>query len=448
LADHPTPAELEDLVFCRLSAERAREVISHLMDGCAVCRAELVFNLKWMLGFEEPPERVLTPLEDAAYDAALDRAFTATKKKALEIRLEQKRQAMALLDDGVALPELPPHFRGLPFFEVLLERSWSLRHENPAEMLRLAAWAQLLSQTFGPADLLEVTQIADLQCLAWIELGNAYRVADELVEAEVALSRATDLLMQGTRDELLAARLLAIQAALFGAKREFDLAETALDMAYAAYRRHGDNHLAGRVIIKKGIYAGYNGHSEEALRLLGQGLELIDNQREPGLVYLAAHNQARLLMDSGRAREARIVLFNLKAQGLDLGRVTELKLRWLEGQINAELGELERAEVALRGVKQGFEAADLGYKAALAGLELGAVLLRRGRTDDAIREVLQAADVFQSVKVKREAAASVLLLRRSFEQRTVNAVLLNRVIGLLRHGEDAAGARFEASAEE
>lgn len=450
LDDHPTPVELEGLVSSQISADRAREVISHLIGGCAVCRAALVSNLQWMLGLEHPPERVLTPQEETAYDAVLDRVFARTTQKAVEIRREQKRQALSLLDDGVeSLPELPPQLRGLPLFEALLERSWSLRHENPAEMVRLAAWAQLLSETFGPEDLLVDSQIADLQCRAWLELGNAYRVADELAEAEIALGRATDLLMKGSRSEILAARLLDIQASLYGDQREFRLAETALDMAYASYRRRGDIHLAGRAIIKKGIYAGYRGDSEEALRLLGQGVELIDEAREPRLVYLAFHNQARLLLDSGRARDARKALFKLKARGLDPGgRVTELKLRWLEGQINAELGELERAEQALLAVRQGFEEAELGYKAALVGLELGAVLLRHGRTDDAIREVLQAADVFLAIKVRREAAASVLLLRTSFEQQKADTALLNHVIGLLRRGEDAASARIEASAEE
>lgn len=399
---------------------------------------------------EGPPERALTAQEDAAYEAALDRAFTAILQKAGELQRDKKRQALALLAAGMdALPEVPAHLMGVPFFDALLEQSWSLRYENPTEMVRLAAWAQLLSETFGPGDLLQGPQIADLRCRAWIELGNAYRVADELGEAEVALSRATDLFMQGTQDDLLAARLFDIQASLFGAQRDFGLAETVLDMAYASYRRRGDIHLAGRAIIKKGIYAGYRGDSEEALRLLEQGVELIDEVREPRLVYLAFHNRARLLLDSGRAREARVALFNLKARGLDPGgRVTELKLRWLEGQINAELGKLERAEQVLLDVKQGFEEAELGYKAALVGLELGAVLLRRGRTDAAIREVLQAADVFQAIKVRREAAASVLLLRRSFEQQKTDAALLNHVIGLLRSGEDAPGARIEASAEE
>jgi len=438
---HPTPAELEEFVWNRVSAERGREIVSHLVSGCDECRAVAAPHLSALLGDTDPPPRVLTPQEDAAYEAAIDRVFTTVLRKAGEIRLERRREALALLEAGVeALPDLPPHLHGIPVLEALLERSWSLRYENPSAMVRFAVWAQLLAEKLEPGGFLGKTEIADIRCRTWIELGNAYRVADDLQEAECALGRATDFLMQGSRDELLAARLFDIQASLYGAQRQFDLAETALDMACSSYRLRGDNHLAGRTIIKKGIYTGYRGDSDEAIRLLAEGAALIDEQREPRLVYLAFHNQARLLLDSGRAREARIALFNLNARGLDSGgRLTELKLRWLEAQINAELGKLDLAEQGLFEVKEAFEEAELGYKAALAGLELGAVLLRRGRPADATREVLQAADVFQAVGVRREAAASLLLLRKTFERQKADAALLNHVITLLRRGEDQAG---------
>ena len=67
---------------------------------------------------------------------------------------------------------------------------------------------------------------------------------------------------RGTEDELLAARLFNIQASLLGDARRFDLAETALDLVFAIHRRRGDKHQAGRALIKKGIYAGYQGNPE------------------------------------------------------------------------------------------------------------------------------------------------------------------------------------------
>ncbi len=61
----------------------------------------------------------------------------------------------------------------------------------------------------------------------------------------------------------------------------------------------------------------------------------------------------------------------------------------------------------------GFEEAGLPYKAALVALELGLILFRRGRVDEAIQEVLAAVRVFQSLGITREVNASVLLLRKA-----------------------------------
>ena len=88
-------------------------------------------------------------------------------------------------------------------------------------------------------------------------------------------------------------------------------------------------------------------------------------------------------------------------------------------------------------MRQGFEEAGLGYKAALAGLELGLVRLRRGRTGPAITDVLAAVRVFLSLGIAREAAASVLLLRQSFERQVADAALLEYVIGVLHRADEA-----------
>lgn len=450
LDEHPSPEELEDFVWDFLPARRARVVASHLAGGCADCRAAVAPHL-WILGRAEPPERVLTPAEDAAYEVAMDRAFSVVVEKAAELRQKRRREALKLLVDArlEELPEVPRYLKGVPLVEALLERSWALRHEDPQEMVRLAELARMLVERLKPVALqLGTHELADLRSRVWMELGNAYRVADDLAEAEGALGRAVQHFLQGTGDEVLMARLFDFQGSLYGALRHFDLGQAALHNAFAIHMRRGDTHLAGRSLIKQATYLGHRGDSEEAIRLLKQGLGLIDERRDPGLVYLACHNQARLLLDCGRPREARIALFNLKARGLDLGgRVTELKLRWLEGQINVGMGELDRAEQTLLEVRTGFEKACLGYKAALAGLEAAAVMLQRGRTDAAIREALQDLDIFLAVGIGREAAASVLLLRKSFERNVIDAKLLERVIGLLRRGEDGGRSRSEVPAD-
>jgi tetratricopeptide (TPR) repeat protein len=450
LNNHPSLAELEGFVWSRVSEERARDIVCHLVRGCERCRAWLAPHLAGLLGKAEPPERALPAGESARYDAALDRAFAAAFQRVEELARERRSEALGLIS-GLPLdelPEVPPHLRGVPLFEALLERSWSLRHEDPEAMVRVAERARELAERLESGEL-TARPLADLQCRAWVELGNAYRVADHLAEAEQSLGRAAELYVGGSQDELLAARLFDVQASLWASCRRFDLARTALDLVFAIHRRRGNKHLAGRALISQGVYVGYQGESEEAIHLIERGVDLIDEDRDARLVHLAFHNQARLLLDCGRLREARIALWKAKARGMDAaGRINELKLRWLEGQINAGLGELERAETALLEVANGFEEAGLGYKAALASLELGAVMLRRARTGAAIERVLAAARVFLSLRIAREAAASVLLLRESFERQVADAALLAHVIELLRRAEDARGGPVDPPAGE
>ncbi|HTG31794.1 MAG TPA: hypothetical protein VLB76_02595 [Thermoanaerobaculia bacterium] len=449
--DHPTPEDLAGFIWNRVPSDRARAIVSHLVRGCDPCRAAVVPHLASLFGRAEPPEPVLLPGEDAEYEAALDRAFATASRWSRDWKGESTRAALSLISEASMekLPEVPPHLQGMPLFEALLERSWALRHESPEEMVKAAEWARVLAERLEPDELEGATVPADLQCRAWIELGNAYRVADDLPEAQNALGRATELYLEGTQDELLAAHLFDIQASLLGDCRRFDLAETALDLVFAIYQRAGDEYLAGRALISKGMCVGYQGRAEHAVELIGQGLALINESRDPRLMYIALHNQARFLMDCGRLRDARIALWTLKARGLDAGgRINELKVRWLEGQINAALGELERAEAALLEVMLGFEEVELPYKAALAGLELGLVMFRRGRTDAAIEEVLAAVQVFQALGIAREVSVSVLLLRKAIDRELLDVKLLEYVIDQLHRAEEARGGPFEPPAGE
>ncbi len=445
--DHPTPAELEGFAWNRTPADRTRAIMAHLMGGCSSCRAAFAPHFAALIGLAPPPELALSPKEDAEYDAVIDRVFTSVLARAREMR--KGRMPAALAASSVeALPEIPqsaPPSAEMPRFEALLQQSWALRNDNPTEMVRLAEQARDLAESLGSP--MTAAAAADLRCRAWIELGNAHRVADNFSAAERALGRATEIFLSGSQDEILAARLFTVQASTLGDCRRFDLAETALDLVVTIHRRRGDDHEAGRALLKKGIFAGYRGNTEQALQLIEQGLGLLDEERDPALVYSALHNQARLLLDAGQFRAARMALWKAKARGLDPGGwLVELKARWLEGQINAGLGELERAEAAFREVKEGFLEAKLVYKAALVSLELGALLLRRAESEAAAREILAAADTFMALGINREASASVLLLRGAAEQRIVDTRLIEYVADQLRLSEDAEVA-LEAQAE-
>ncbi|HEX7184335.1 MAG TPA: hypothetical protein VF756_21075 [Thermoanaerobaculia bacterium] len=334
----------------------------------------------------------------------------------------------------------------MALFPALLERSWALRHDDPAQMVELARYAVLVAcqldvQRYGFA------QAADLQCRAWAELGNACRVSENHGRAQECFDHAIERYLRGTDDELLLARVLDFQASLYRAERDFPNARTALSLVYDIYRRHGQHHLAGRALISVGISIGYSGEPEKACQLIRRGLASVDEREEANLVFTAIHNQIWFALDCERLDEAERELFLNRGRYYEAGgRLNQLKLRWLEARIDAGRGRIERAEQIFREVAAGFEEANLGYKAALASLYLAEMLLRQEKVEESRQVALRAAEVFQSLKIHREALAAVLFLRRCFRQRQATAAVVKSVITFLRRAEHDPTARFEPPA--
>ncbi len=197
---HPTAVELEGLVVGGLSAEQRRTVIAHLVRGCTACGAVMAQYVPMLAG---RTDRLATPPPpEDIYDGALSRAVEAVRRRGLVLpavpamavaaakTLEQKKQEAVdrLAERGLpGLADVPDFLLGVPLFEALLERSWTLRHEAPAAALELARCAMQVAEGLASGG----REVADLRCRAAIELGNTYRVADELDSAEAALQRAT-----------------------------------------------------------------------------------------------------------------------------------------------------------------------------------------------------------------------------------------------------------------
>jgi len=302
-------------------------------------------------------------------------------------------------------------------------------------MVRLGHLATLVAEQL-PAERFGSDLVLHFRCRAVIELSNAYRVADELTEAEALLGEAAELYESSDGDPLLGARLFDVQASLLGAYRRFNAAGGALDAVYKTYLEHGDAHLAGRALIKKALYTSYDGDSEGSLDLIQEALTLIDPDRDPSLMLLALHNKALFLVESGYHRDSRILLWQAFSRfGQCMGKIQRLKFRWIEGKANAGLQEFDRAEQALSEVRQGFKATGLPYKSALVTLELAMVALRQGHVEKAQWLVLEAAQVFEGLDIRREVLASALLLRKAFETQTITLGLLEDMYKFLNRAE-------------
>ena len=449
---HPTELEMEGFLGGRLSQAGARSMVLHLLS-CLDCRATAASHLPPPLfGSLQPAaleevEEEISPELDAAYEAALDRAFGVVYEQRLALREKSgaRRALTVYLQHGVeGLRKNPGLLRGLTTYRTLLEMCQELRYEDPQRMVDAGFLAVYAADRLSPRRYGGAQRVADLRCRARIELSNAYRVADRLDEAERVLGEAVEAFQAGTLDDLLQARLSDVHASLLADRRCFEDAGEALDTVYAIYQQRGDSHLAGRALISKGIYAGYGGAPEEAIRLLREGLSLIRTERDPALVYAAVHNQAHFLLTCGRLREARSLLWKVPASPEAMGgRVNMLKIRWLAAQIDAELGDCQRAEQALLEVKRGFEDSGLYYKAALVALERVTVMIRQERYEEARDLVVEALGIFKVLRISREALGSLLLLDQAFEEQAVTGAVVEGVLEMLKRTENDPGAGYQ-----
>ena len=395
---------------------------------------------------EEPPE-------EAALDRAIDRAFNVAlqcERRRLARQRRARDKAVAFLEEhGLgALEEAGRKPAGHALFEALLVKSWSLRHENPSLMVRFALEALKTARGLD-ASRHSAEWLVDCQCRAWIELGNAYRVVHQFDKARNCFERAIDLLDLGTGNPLLHIRLLDLQASLAADLHNFPEACMALTLVRDFHRARGDNHMVGRNLIKTGIYTGYAGNREKGIRLLREGMALVDERREPGLVLSAVHNQLWFLVESGFYEEAKNFHFrNLRLFGRAEGKVSRLKIDWLVARIEAGLSRHLSAELGLRDVVKGFEEAQRKGEAALATLDLAAVLLVELRPGEAKALLLQAARSLNELENKGEVKKAVLLLRRAAEAELEAEVLRRFVLEIaafLRRAEHDPNARFELS---
>jgi tetratricopeptide (TPR) repeat protein len=436
---HPSSAELAALLRGELASPRAQVVLDHLLQPCESCLDEVLASL----GIEPVPE------QDAEYDAAIDRAFAVARRHARHLREQQAqaRRILERLERGDELDAaLPVTAEPYAKFRALLDRSWSLRHEDPTRMVSLALMAvkcaeQIDARTYG------ARRVCDFQCAAQASLANAFRVSQQLDAADAAMGRARQLFELGTRSQSVEISLLEREAALDAARRRFKQAIMRLRTVYRYYRQSGENHLAGRALIQQGVYTNYAGYPEKALELWRRSLSLIDASFEPTLAYAALHNQIWILCDCGRYREAERQLFHIRRlQRLAGGRINEIKLRWQEGRIDAGFDRLERAEEAFRDVRQRMAEVNLASDVALVSLDLAAVLMALRRTVEAREIVLEAYQTFVALRIELEALASLMMLKYTFQHGLATRAMVEEVATFLRRFQDNPSLKFDAEA--
>jgi tetratricopeptide (TPR) repeat protein len=451
VTDHPTPDDLEGLARGALARLPARKVFGHLLE-CRECRGAAGAAVPFLTGAPSSaaalrPAQAIQAAASSngsrpALAAFVDHALPQAPSPVMEVA--RATHAVALLREG-GLPALAasPGLTPLTACMALVRHCRELRYGEPAVLVEAALWAALAAEALATSRY-GAEFVADVQARAWAELGNAYRIANDLAAAEQALAKAAALARRGTGAPVLRALLLEFRGSVFGCLRRFTEAFGTLDAAREIYAQEGEGHQAGRILITKGLYATYANEFERAITLLDQGLAQVEERRDPRLVLAASHNTANALAELGRLSEARALLArNRERYERHGGRMDVLRRTWLEGTIAAGLGELDEAERCLVEVRGAFKRFEVPYELSLVSLDLAAVWLRQGRTQPARQLVEDAAAIFRHLGITREALAAVLVLQRAFELEAASVALLEPVAALLRRLARDPAARFE-----
>ncbi len=439
MTEHPPSELLTGFLLGRLAPAERRLVFFHLLRGCRLCREEMAPLVDAMF---RPGRGEVPPDTDPDYDGPIGRAFARVlelKGRRERERAESGRKVSELLSGAQAgvLPNAAD-FWTWGLCEALLERSWSLRHEDPRQMLQLAGLAAEAADRLDP-ERYGAPETFDLRARAWGEYANACRVSDVLVQAEQAIGRALELRKQGSGSELLHARLAELTAGILSHQRHFPAALQALDLAYTIHRKLGDPKSAARVLVKRGIYTGRSGDPEQGILILAQALRQIGEDDDPKLRFLVLHNILLFRVERGEFRGASLQLFEMRPlYARHAGAVDLVKLRGIEGKIAAGLGEWDKAERAFRQVREEFEERGQIYHSAVLGLELAAVWLRQGKTEAVRSLVTETLEVFRSRYVARESIAALLMLRDALERDRATLELVAMVASVLeQHAPEA-----------
>lgn len=416
-----------------LSRSEMRELVRHLIQGCSCCYQLDI--APWLALASEPLDSGLA--EPADYDAAIEHAFERADRQ--ERRRKSRRAESEPFENEFGMLNL----RGVPLVEHLLRQSFDARYSDPGEMWRLALFARLVADNLD-SSYLGMPVVSDIQARAWAELGNAHRVLDQFEEAHEALTQAEIRIQGGTGDRALIARILDLRASLCFSMRQLPESIALLGIVFDIYRELGDLHLAGRALASKGLYLQQMGESIEARAVLLESLELLDGDREPFLLHSSRQCLLWTYVECGEFRDAaQLLLESGLAKKLEGQTLSLARLRWLEGLISAGLGKRARAERCFSAARTSFLGQDLQYTAGLVALDLAAVWLELGRTNEAAELAREILETFRDLGVEPEAVRALEFLERACAKAIATSLVVRHVSRFLQRLEHQPDLRFQ-----
>jgi len=325
------------------------------------------------------------------------------------LRRKSHREQLDLIRAHVACAS-PAFFRLLG--KKVLEESRVDRRRG-IEVAELAlAWANGGSLTNN----LETTR-ASLQALAWVWLGNAYRLAEDFEAAErcftkVANRRPAAGSTKGVQQ--IEAEILLFEGSFRYFQRHLNEAEHLLDRAIALSRALGLTELLVRSLLQRGNVLTSQGRFKGALGDLRMAEPLLDELEDAELALQTYQALANTLAVEGNWRKSIDALAKARSLCKKYGHPLVFhQLELVEGIALHGAGELEQAARAFERARLGMISLGSRGYTALVALEFSVLRFEQNQYSEAAALASEALPLFSSLKIDREARLAFKVLRQS-----------------------------------
>jgi tetratricopeptide (TPR) repeat protein len=320
----------------------------------------------------------------------------------------------------------------------LCHRSEKAAADKPPIALELASLAVFVARHVAEID--GWRDRLEGWCTAF--LANAHKAANDVPLAGATFADALRLWDKG-KDEaglLSEAYLLDMEASL---RRAQGLFSKAIELHDKARKRARPEEI-GIILVNKGFTLQEKGDPEAALETFEEAAQFIDGKRQLRLRCVLRYNQAESLRLLDRAKEAAQLIEEVQSLAeLLRNEVDLIKTAWLRANVDASLGHREKALEALEQVGRDFEARNLPYDYALAGLDAALLYREESRFAEIQTLAQEILRIFQAQGVHREAIAAMVLFQEAARKRKVTAAFVRRLQEYLIKARANAELKFQ-----
>jgi transcriptional regulator with XRE-family HTH domain len=332
-------------------------------------------------------------------------------------------------DERGPLVERWREFHHVGLAELLCHESAEAASDDSEKALSLASLAYKIAK-LAPGDALQRRSLLGYTLLF---RSNCLRVSGNLPDARSTFNEGLALWRCNAKAPTFLAlwRVLDLEASLLRDERKFTAALDCLDQALES----APHKSRARILLNKSAVLEQMGDAAGALAVLREAKPLI-LPTQPRLYLTHRFNLATVLCLVGHFDKAEAMLPSIHRLSSELGLdLTNLRVKWLTGRVDAGRSRLPQAAALLEEVRQELETLGSAWDGSLVTLELATVYLHQGRT----AEVRDIADklvwVFKAQGIHREALAALSLFREAAARDAATLDLTQEILQYLRKAQ-------------